>query len=96
MHKIDHINAVNQTAVVEPHAKNLEACAAVMESAGIGCAADHGHVAILRRMAASLRADAALGKLPHVFRDSDRLYASSAEPAPLNSTTKSILTQIGL
>jgi hypothetical protein len=90
----DHVTAVNQSSVIEPHAKALEMCASNMEAAGIGGDITHGHAAVLRRMAACLRADAAHGRLPHVFHD--QLHATTSEPASLNVATKSILEQLGV
>jgi hypothetical protein len=65
--------------MVEPHAKGVESCAAAMEAAGVGMAPTNGHVAHLRRMAGSMRAEAAMGKLPHIYRDHD--YAMGAAAA---------------
>jgi hypothetical protein len=54
-------------AIVEPHAAALEACSAAMQAAGIGLHPTTGHVGLVRRLADSMRADAAQGKLPHAF-----------------------------
>lgn len=56
---------------IEPHAKALEACAGAMEAAAVGGHPHNGHVAVLRRMADSMRAEAAVGKVPHIYRDHD-------------------------
>ena len=64
-------------ASVEPHAKNLEAAADQMEKNGVGLHPHLGHVHFARRMASSMRADAAQGKLPHEFRDSASYWASA-------------------
>jgi len=66
---------------VEPHAAALEGCAAAMEAAGVGLHPAGGHVAILRRMAGSMRAEAAVGKVPHIFRDHDYPYSAAANRA---------------
>lgn len=54
---------------VEPHAATLEACHAAMEAAGIGMHPQQGHVITLKRMVGHMRAAAAMGKVPHIFRD---------------------------
>jgi len=54
---------------VEPHAATLEACHAAMEAAGIGMHPQQGHVITLKRMVGHMRAAAAMGKIPHIFRD---------------------------
>jgi hypothetical protein len=83
--KIDYINAIDETQIsaanllgkIEHHAAALETCAYGMEANGLGGHPTHGHVAVLRHMAACLRADAAHGKLPSVYRDADRLHATA-------------------
>lgn len=68
---------MNNLERIEPHAKRLEDAADKMEAAGIGLHADGGHVAVLRRMAAKMRADAAQGKIPHAFgADADRTLST--------------------
>jgi hypothetical protein len=66
----------NQLERVEPHAKRLEDAADRMEKDGLGGHPTRGHVAVLRGMAADMRADAAKGKMPHAYADS--LYAAAA------------------
>jgi hypothetical protein len=66
-------------AMVEPHATALEGCAAAMEAAGVGNDPKWGHVHVLRRMSDSMRAEAALGKVPHIWRDHDYPTYASAE-----------------
>jgi hypothetical protein len=78
---------VNQISKVEPHARTLESAADAMERDGIGGGLNNGHAVHLRRMAASLRSEAALGKLPSSF------YAS-IEPAQLNAATTAILNTL--
>jgi len=75
--KIEASSAVTNS--VEPHAKAIESCAAAMDAAGIGGHPKSGHVAVLNRMAGSMRAEAALGKVPHVFRDNDYPYSAGAD-----------------
>lgn len=75
---------------VEPHAANLESCAAGMEAAGIGLAPNGGHVETLRRMAGSMRAEAANGKIPHIWRDHDYPYSAAAEHQDDNMDPKLI------
>jgi hypothetical protein len=68
--------SANLLPQVEPHAAKLESCAAGMEAAGIGGDMTNGHAVILRRMAASMRADAVQGRLPSA------LHAGVDDPAP--------------
>lgn len=82
----------NLSTVVEPHARNLETSADAMEGAGIGGHPTRGHAAIMRRMAADLRANAVQGKLPSAFDAG--MYASAASdtaPAPRALTALSPL-----
>lgn len=76
--------------MVEPHAKGLEACADGMEAAGIGGHPTRGHVAIMRNMAKTMRASAAMGQLPHVYRDHDFFTASAAEGTSAADITKAV------
>lgn len=71
---------------VEPHAAALESCAAAMETAGIGCDAQHGHVMRVRKMASGMRAAAAQGQIPHIFRDHDSYYAGTETRAAVVET----------
>ncbi|WGS53571.1 hypothetical protein LFL96_21170 [Paraburkholderia sp. D15] len=64
---------------VAPHTTALRNCAAAMEAAGMGLDSHRGHVKVLHHMAASMEADAAAGKVPHIFRDHDWGFAASAE-----------------
>jgi hypothetical protein len=64
-----------------------------MEGAGIGLAPTAGHVAVLRRMAASMRAEAAMGKMPHIYRDHDYNMGAAAvvvEKPEDSATTKAL------
>lgn len=65
---------------VAPHATALRNCAAAMEASGIGLHSSQGHVKVLHHMAASMEADAAAGKVPHIFRDHDWGFSASGEP----------------
>lgn len=71
--------AANQTHLVEPHAKALEACADGMTAAGIGGHETRGHATMARKMAAHMRASAAMGELPHIFRDHDFFASANGE-----------------
>ena len=75
--KTDGVSAANFTSLVEPHAKALESCAAAMEGAGMGGHATRGHVTVLRHMAGAMRADAAQGKMPHIYESTGQYYASA-------------------
>ena len=71
-----HANAATIDKV-EPHAKALESCAASCEAAGIGLHSSRGHVAVMRRMAGNMRADAAMGKMPHEYNDGHSYWAAA-------------------
>jgi hypothetical protein len=68
-------------SMVQRHVSALEDAAKSMEADGVGLHSTRGHVPILRRMAESMRVDAAVGKTPHQFSDSFGMYASSAASA---------------
>jgi hypothetical protein len=68
-------------SMVEPHAQACEACAASMDAAGVGGDPERGHANVLRKMAGHMRAEAALGKVPHIFREFIGAAAEKAEPA---------------
>jgi hypothetical protein len=63
---------------VAPHATALRNCAAAMEASGMGLDSARGHVKVLHHMAASMEADAAMGKVPHIFRDHDWGFGAAA------------------
>jgi hypothetical protein len=92
MKVFDQINAVNLTEQVEPHARTLESAANAMEAAGIGAHLTDGHAVHLRRMAACMRADAAVGKLPSIYHG--QLHAAAAELKRFDSSTIAILDQL--
>ena len=50
-----------------------------MEASGVGTDPKFGHVHVLRRMSDSMRAEAAVGKVPHIWRDHDYPAYASAE-----------------
>lgn len=62
--KLGPISAANLLSKIEPHAAKLEAAADKMESEGIGGDANNGHAVVLRKMAGSMRAEAAQGRMP--------------------------------
>jgi hypothetical protein len=73
------VMAVNAAmSKVEPHAMRLEAAAEKMEQDGVGSVSGNGHAHHLRRMADSMRADGARGKIPDSYHDSG--YFASAAP----------------
>lgn len=81
----DHVRAA-----VEPHAAALDSCAAAMEAAGIGNHPSLGHGTVLRRMAGSMRAEAAMGKMPHIYRDHDYGYSAGADK---NEAAKAVVEE---
>jgi hypothetical protein len=66
---------------IDGHARALEAAADGMEEDGIGLHPTQGHVSHLRRMAGSLRADAALGKTPYEYHGVGLYAAADAAPS---------------
>jgi hypothetical protein len=50
-----------------------------MEAASVGGDAQRGHAVVLRRMAGSMRAEAAMGKVPHIYRDHDYFVSAAAD-----------------
>jgi hypothetical protein len=72
------IHAANLLSKVEPHANSLEAAASKMEADGMGTAEGSGHAVHLRKMAASMRSDAARGVMPSSYHGS--MMASAGMP----------------
>jgi hypothetical protein len=56
------------SAKVEPVAAGLEKAALAMEASGIGTDAETGQAAVLRRMAANMRIEAAAGRIPQAYQ----------------------------
>jgi hypothetical protein len=54
-------------AMIEPHAALHDAAADQMAKGGIGLHNPEGHVGYIRRMASSMRAEAAEGRVPHRY-----------------------------
>ena len=80
-------------AKMEPHANHLEAAADAMEKDGVGLAPHSGHVMVARRMAASIRSDAANGKVPHTFDESKSYWAQASTLNPIWQQPTVINTQ---
>ncbi len=76
--KLVTVQAAGHLDKVKPHADKLEAQARELEVAGIGLEPRYGHVALLRRMAASMCAEASNGIMPSTF--SGGMYAEAAAP----------------
>lgn len=68
---------MNNLTLVEPHAQRLEAAADRMDKDGIGGHATRGHAAVLRNMAGCMRADAAVGRMPHVYDGGGAVYGAA-------------------
>jgi hypothetical protein len=66
----------NLLSKIEPHAARLEDAADRLDAAGIGGHPKRGHAAVLRDMAGCMRAEAAQGKMPHIYEGSS-LYAAA-------------------
>ncbi|HEP6426900.1 TPA: hypothetical protein VDB83_001171 [Burkholderia cenocepacia] len=71
------LEAANVLHRVKEHSDRIRAAADCMEAAGMGGHERQGHVAVLRRMADKMEAEAVLGKLPHLWRDHDWLDAAA-------------------
>lgn len=71
------VDAAGVSHLVKPHAEACRAAADGMETAGIGLHATQGHVKVLRHMAARMEAEAAMGKLPNIYRDHDFIEAGA-------------------
>lgn len=104
--RLDQVEKTNKTvsdqleasasvrAMVEPHAAALESSAAAMETAGVGTSPSNGHMHVLRRMADSMRAEASVGKVPHIWRDHDYPTYASAETKDEIDMTKDEVTKL--
>lgn len=79
-------------AAVEPHAAALERTAAAMKASGIGAHPENGHARVLHSMAGTMRAAAAMGRLPHVFRDHDYPMSAAVTAAVDPETKKQLET----
>lgn len=77
----ERMEAANHLQKVEKHAVALEKEADNMDAAGIGGDPVRGHAVVLRKMAGDLRANAAVGKLPHIF---DGFYAAKEAAATVD------------
>ena len=82
-----NIAAANMLPKVEPHAAGLEKIADAMECDGIGGDPNNGHAVLLRRMAGSMRAEAAQGRLPSSWYS----YASAEKP-PTTTVAPPVVT----
>jgi hypothetical protein len=67
---------------IERFSQAAEDLAKAMDASGIGQHATQGHAAVLRRMASSMRADAAQGKTPFAFTDNSVYAAATASQLP--------------
>jgi hypothetical protein len=91
--------AANHLAKVEPHAKRLDDEADRMDNDGIGGHPTRGHAVFLRNMAGSMRADAAQGKMPHVYTVEGGLWASteaSAAVADVEAEVKKVREEVAV
>jgi hypothetical protein len=88
------VEAANLLSKVEPHASACEAAADSMEAAGIGADPQNGHAAVLRRMAGQMRAAAAVGKIPHIFRDHDYPAYAAADTKADDPKVKDLEAQV--
>jgi hypothetical protein len=81
----------NQIEKIEPHAARLEAAADRMAAEGIGGDTITGHVAVMRALAADLRASATLGRIPTAAKNISavattvKAAAANELPTPLQA-----------
>jgi hypothetical protein len=75
----EKLQAANFLSKVEPHAARVDKAADLMEQDGLGGHPTRGHATVLRKMAGCMRADAAQGKMPHVFEDTGWMGAAASE-----------------
>lgn len=85
---------------IERHARMLDDVGASMSKAGIGLHSGSGHVAVLKRMADTMRSDAAFGRTPYSYENGS-IYASAdtgddAAYADLPYEIKDILKRTGI
>lgn len=78
---------------IERHAAGAENLAASMAKDGVGLADRSGHVAILKRMASDLRAQAARGITPSGF---ESMYAAAATLPAMTASARHTLEKSGL
>lgn len=81
---------------VAPHVAACSAAASSMRAAGVGTHPEHGHVRVLERMAAHMAAEAAQGRVPHVFNDHSYLHggADASMRAAAEAAARASETQI--
>jgi hypothetical protein len=82
--------------MVGKHADQLDAAAAAMEKDGIGGDLRNGHRLFLTRMAASMRSEAAQGKVPHGYNSSSNVYAAAHKPPLLPAVVAHIMATNGI
>lgn len=80
--------------LVAPHAAKLREIADQFEAAGIGMHPSVGHTSVLRNMADKMEAEAALGKMPHIYQTSDFMYASADKGEKENKAVKELEDKI--
>jgi hypothetical protein len=83
------VSAGSVSHMVMPHSAAIRNCAAGMEAAGLGMHASQGHVAHLNKMADHMDADAAMGKLPHIYQTSD-FYSAGKDEKKTNESSEAL------
>lgn len=78
---------------VKPHADAMHKVADEMQKAGIGMQDRTGHVALLRSMANSMSAEAMMGKMPHVYRESGMYASNEKEVVEVKASAELIALQ---
>lgn len=62
---------------VKPHVEACSAAAAAMRASGIGSHPEHGHAKLLEKLSAHMAAEAAMGRVPSVYRDHNFLEGNA-------------------
>jgi|ERR1700677_2786364 hypothetical protein len=81
--------------MVGKHADRLDAIADGMERDGIGGDLRNGHRLFLKRMASSMRAEAAAGRVPSTYNANADIYASAERP-PLPAVVQHLMASNGI
>lgn len=82
------VTAASIAPMVMTHCAALRQCASQLAAAGIGMHSSAGHVAVLNKMADTMEAEAAMGRIPHVYRDHDFMSAYGSADKDVAATLK--------
>jgi hypothetical protein len=92
---IANVSAADIRHLTNSIADSFDSCAAACDAIGLGGHITQGHAAIARGMARHIRAEAAVGSIPHVYhRDLHAAADAAPEPATLPAETTRILSKL--